>query len=164
MLRGVRYLGVICASLLLRRPLSNFYVTNIVDSAIPLTGIIEMSNVTGREQFKGRALIYLPRYLRPDHAQFGESDDKTKADLISGLRSIHPSLRDEEILACRISRARHVFPVPQVAPLGQLPPIVTSTRGLHILNAAHIANGTLNVNETIKLAKQQAERLHEFAT
>jgi protoporphyrinogen oxidase len=163
LLRGVEYLGIICASLLLSRSLSTFYVTNIVDNSIPLTGIIEMSTLVDREMFQGRALVYLPRYLRHDHEQFDDSDGNIQEELISALRSIHPSLRDDEILACRISRARYVFPRPIVGSSSRRPPIDTSVRALHILNASHIINGTLNVNETVKLAQQQARRLHDLA-
>ena len=41
LLRGIEYHGIICTSVLLSRPLSEFYVTNIVDSSIALTGVIE---------------------------------------------------------------------------------------------------------------------------
>ena len=31
--------------------------------------------------------------------------------------------------------------------------------GIHIVNSAHIINGTLNVNETMQLAEREAVRL-----
>ncbi len=40
-LRKVIYQGVICPSLLLRRPLAGYYVTNITDAWVPFTGVIE---------------------------------------------------------------------------------------------------------------------------
>ncbi len=42
-LAGVRYLGIVCASVLLRKPLSGYYVTNLLDPGLPFTGVIEMS-------------------------------------------------------------------------------------------------------------------------
>src|SRR5207249_1370516 len=42
-LNGIQYQGIICASLLLQKPLANFYVTNITDSWVPFTAVIEMS-------------------------------------------------------------------------------------------------------------------------
>ncbi|HVV45256.1 MAG TPA: FAD-dependent oxidoreductase, partial [Bryobacteraceae bacterium] len=50
-LKSVEYLGIVCVSLLLRRPLSEFYITNIADETIPLTGIIEMSALVDRQMF-----------------------------------------------------------------------------------------------------------------
>ncbi|HWF10350.1 MAG TPA: NAD(P)/FAD-dependent oxidoreductase [Bryobacteraceae bacterium] len=165
-LRGVEYLGIVCASVLLRRPLSNFYITNIADESIPLTGIIEMSALVDRQQFGGRSLVYLPRYLRPDDPLFRLSDEQTEAQFIGALQRIHPSLQRSDVLACRISRARHVFPRPIVGAAvtpPPIPPIDTSIPGVHVLNSAHIRCGTLNVNETVQLAQGQARRLHELA-
>jgi protoporphyrinogen oxidase len=162
-LKRVEYLGIVCVSLLLRRPLSSYYITNIADPSIPLTGVIEMSALVDREIFRGRSLVYLPRYLRPDDPAFQMSDEEIQSGFLGALRRIHPSLRDSEIVACRISRARHVFPRPVTGSSANLLPIDTSIPGVHILNSAHIRYGTLNVNETVQLARGQAWRLHELA-
>ena len=37
--------------------------------------------------------------------------------------------------------------------------MTTSVPGIHIVNSAHILNGTLNVNETVQLAEREAKRL-----
>jgi protoporphyrinogen oxidase len=42
---GVRYLGITCSSLLLKKPLSPYYVTNITDDWVPLTAVIEMTTI-----------------------------------------------------------------------------------------------------------------------
>jgi hypothetical protein len=46
------------------------------------------------------------------------------------------------------------MPLPPVNYSQRLPPVTTSVPGLFLLNSAHLVNGTLNVNETIKLAEQ----------
>ena len=38
-----------------------------------------------------------------------------------------------------------------------LPPMKTTLPGVYLANSAHIANGTLNVNETVTLAEKAAE-------
>lgn len=163
LLNDIQYEGIICASLLLRKPLSDYYITNIVDSSIALTGVIEMSALVDREMFGGRALVYLPRYVRPDDPAFEHSDERIESEYISALRRIHPSLRSEDILACRISRARHVFPRPVPGSASRIPAVDTSIPGIHILNSANIPAGTLNVNETVQLARREARRLNEIA-
>ncbi|MBZ5577614.1 MAG: FAD-dependent oxidoreductase [Acidobacteriia bacterium] len=163
LLRAVEYQGVICASLLLRRPLSGFYITNIADGSIPLTGVIEMSSLVDRKWFQGHALVYLPRYLRPDDPAFRRSDDQIVSELFSGLRRMHPSLSEGDIVASRVSRARYVFARPTPGSSRRMPPVDTSLSRIHILNSAHIAGGTLNVNETVLLAQRHARRFHELA-
>jgi hypothetical protein len=51
------------------------------------------------------------------------------------------------------------FPIPTLNYSDRLPPVHTSLPGIHILNSAHIVNGTLNVNETVQLAEKTAKEL-----
>jgi protoporphyrinogen oxidase len=162
-LKQVSYLGIICASVLLQAPLTPYYVTNILDETIPFTGLIEMSALVDPGQLKGHGLLYIPRYLSPDHPDFARSDEDLKTEMLAALKRMHPALSDDKILAFRISRARHVFPRPTPGYSARVPAIDSSVPGLTILNSAHILNGTLNVNETVSLARREALRLHALA-
>jgi len=159
-LSGVRYLGIVCASLLLRRPLTGFYVTNLLDAGLPFTGVIEMDALVKRQHFGGNALVYLPRYLTPDDPFFDRADAEIESEFLAGLERVHPSFRREDLLAFRISRVRNVMPLPTLGYSRRLPPMTTSAPGIHLVNSAHIVNGTLNVNETVQLAERAAR---EFA-
>jgi len=78
-LSEIQYLGVICASLLLKQPLADFYVTNITDSWVPFTAVIEMSTLVDRKHFGGHALVYLPKYVTPDDSTFSLTDQEIEA-------------------------------------------------------------------------------------
>jgi protoporphyrinogen oxidase len=157
-LRGIQYLGIVCASLLLKKPLAGFYVTNITDPGIPFTAIIEMSTLVDRAEFGGHALVYLPKYVDPDEPTFALSDDEIQETFLAALEKMVPTFDRGDLLTFRVSRVRHVFALPTLHYSERLPPVTTSVPGLHLVNAAHIAHGTLNVNETIQLANRAAER------
>jgi hypothetical protein len=53
----------------------------------------------------------------------------------------------------------YVFPVPTLGYSERLPPLQTTIPGLFMANSAHIVNGTLNVNETVKLANSVSATL-----
>jgi protoporphyrinogen oxidase len=150
---GIRTHGIVCASLLLKRSLSPFYVTNITDPGYPFTGVIEMTALVDKSELNGQALVYLPRYVPPDDELFDRTDAEIEHEFLTGLQRMHPQLSLADVAAFRISRARHVFALPTLGYSKRLPPITTSVPGLFALNSAHIVNGTLNVNETIKLAE-----------
>jgi len=158
-LTGVRYQGIVCASLLLTRPLSPFYVTNITDEGFPFTGVIEMTAMVDPAEFGGRHLVYLPCYVPSDDPLLETPDDALRTRLLSGLKRMHPDLTDEQVLAFQVSRERYVLPVPTVGYSRRLPPQDSRLPGVHIINSTHIVNGTLNVNETIQLAEGAAARL-----
>lgn len=157
-LQALRYQGIICASLVLKKPLAGFYVTNITDDA-PFTAIIEMSALVDPAEFGGRHLVYLPKYVAPDDPLFQQPDHRIRDDFLAGLFKIHPHLSADDVLAFRISRVRYVLAISTLNYSDNLPPMTTSIPGLFIVNSAHIANGTLNVNETLQLADRAVNHM-----
>lgn len=158
-LQNIQYQGIVCASVLLRQPLAGFYVTNITDSWVPFTAVIEMSALVDRQQFAGRHLVYLPKYVLPNDPLFERSDSEIEDQFVTALLRMYPHLHREDVLAFRVSRVRYVLAVSTVNYSAGLPPMTMSVPGLHVVNSAHIANGTLNVNETVQLAERAVTHL-----
>lgn len=158
---NVRYHGIVCASVLLKKSLSPYYVTNITDASFPFTAVIEMTSLVKKEQLGGAALVYLPKYVAPDDEIFDRCDAEIEHEFLTGLQRMHPGLSLADVEAFRVSRARHVFALPTLNYSQNLPPIRTAIPNLLAVSAAHIVNGTLNVNESVRLAEEFTE---QFAT
>jgi len=164
-LKSVVYQGITCASLLLRRPLARYYVTNITESWVPFTAVIEMTALVDRSAFGGNSLVYLPRYLTQDDPFWQRSDAEVKEEFLAALERMYPHFRREDVLAFEVSRVREVLAVSTLQYTAQkLPPARTSLPHVFIVNSAQIANGTLNLNETIGLANQKAIELERYLT
>ena len=162
-LNGVKYQGIVCASVLLKKSLSNFYVTNITDET-PFTGIIEMSALVDKAEFGGNALVYLPKYVAPDDALFEKTDAEIEDVFLSALEKMYSHFQREDVVAFKISRVRQVFPLPTLNYSENVPGVKTSLENVFVVNSAQITNGTLNVNETVQLAEKFFSReLHEFS-
>ncbi len=159
-LQGVVYQGIACASLLLRKPLASYYVTNITDGWVPFTGVIEMTTLVDKQQFGGNTLVYLPLYLTQDAAAWQESDEALRERFLAALERMYPAFRREDVLHFDIARVREVLAVSTLRYSSDwLPPMATSLPSVHVVNSAQIAQGTLNVNETVALAETQARAL-----
>jgi protoporphyrinogen oxidase len=154
-LEAVRYLGIVCPSILVHGELPDFYVTNITDPGLPFTGVINMSAMVGT--FDGASLVYLPRYVDPSDRLFEESDDAIEAEFIAGLRRVFPQVAESDVIATRTSKVRAVMAVPALNYSDRVPTIETSIPGLFLASSANIINGTLNVNETLQLADRAME-------
>jgi protoporphyrinogen oxidase len=155
-LEDIRYLGVVCASLLLKEPISKYYVTNITDTWVPLTAVIEMSTiVNSQSQLAGNHLVYLPKYLPDDHEGLNESDEDYKAKCLSTLEKMYDHFSRDNVLDFKVARAKYVASLATIDYSTKLPPIVTSVPGFYALNSAHILEGNLNVNETITLGEKK---------
>ncbi|MEQ1646326.1 MAG: FAD-dependent oxidoreductase, partial [Pyrinomonadaceae bacterium] len=152
-LNAIQYQGIVCASVMLRCSLSNYYVTNITDET-PFTGVIEMSAIVDKREFNGNALVYLPRYIAPDDELFDKTDDEIQEIYLRGLERMYPHFRRADVVAFKISKVRQVFPVPVVNYSQGLSDMKTSVDGVYVVNSSHIVNGTLNINETVGLAER----------
>jgi len=153
-LNAIRYLGIVCASAVLEKPLGKFYVTNLTDDWVPFTGVIEMSALVNPSEFGGKHLVYLPKYVAPDDAIFAESDRSIRERFTAALVRMYPHFDPRQVLAFEVARLRHVFPIP-VRDYSQLvPQFGTTLPGVFQVNSSQIVNGTLNVNETLQLASR----------
>lgn len=153
-LHGVKYQGIVCASVLLKNPLDRFYVTNLTDPWVPFTGVIEMSALVDRSEFGGRSLVYLPKYVAPDDPVMSEPDDSIRERFTAALERIYPHFQRADMLAFQIARVKHVFPIPTLGYSERVPPMTTCLPGVFLVNSSQIVNGTLNVNETLQLAER----------
>lgn len=156
---NIEYLGVICLAVLLDKSISPYYITNITDTWVPFTGVIEMSALVDKKHFGGNALVYLPKYVTSDDPLFEKSDDEISSYFTSVLLKMYPWLKEENIKFKGVGRAKHVITVLSLNYSEKLPDIETSIPGVYIVNSAHIKDGTLNVNETIKVAETKLEEI-----
>lgn len=174
------YMGIVCASLLLDRPLGGYYLTYLTDAGpsdepdaghesggreseepgprgLPFTAVVEMTAFVDPAEVGGHTLVYLPRYVPPDHPLFDASDEEVRALFEPALRRLYPDLTGDDVLAFQVSRVRQVFAVPTLDHSERLPPMVTSVPGLHLAGSAHLLNATLNVDDTLGLVDELFE-------
>lgn len=156
---AIKYLGVICPSILLKRSLSEYYVTNITDAWPPFTGIIEMSAMVNSEELGNFHLIYLPKYVNPGNELFNKPENELKEYFLNSLFKMYPFLSDNDIINWTYSSARKVFALPTLNYSSNLPPCKTSLKGYYIVNTAQIIDGTLNVNETVRVAELKLDEI-----
>jgi len=156
---SIKYLGVICASVILKKKLSDFYVTNITDKNTPFTGVIEMTALINPKEVNDLHLIYLPKYVNSDDALLDLPEEKLSQSFLNDFLKMYPSLNSSDVMFCGVSKARYVFSLPTLNYSDNLPDIKTSIENYFIINSAQIINGTLNVNETIQVAEKKLEQI-----
>ena len=161
--RKVLYQGLICASLILKRPLGGYYYTNITEESIPFTGVIEMTALVNRDNFGGNSLVYLPRYMTWDDPFWQKSDEEIQNEFLKALEFMHPTLHREDLFLFKLSKLREIMPVITLNySRDLLPSTRTSLSHVFVANSAQIVDGTWNVNEVIRLAKTKAEEIEDL--
>ena len=151
----VEYLGIVCASVLLKKPLSPYYVTNITDDWVPMTAVIEMTTIVDPEELNGQSLVFLPKYVPAEHELFEKSDEEIEESFLSAMDRMYPDFsREDDVVDFKISRVRTVMAIPTLGYSELLPPMKSTVDGLYIVNSSYILKGNLNVNETITIAEK----------
>lgn len=158
-LNNIDYLGVICVAVLMDKPISDFYITNITDTRFPFTGIIEMTALVNKAYLDGHTLIYLPKYVSTEDPLFKQSDEEIRDYFISNFKNMYPLITDDNIKFAGVARAKHVITVAKLNYSETLPGIRTSVPNVYIVNTSHIIDGTLNVNETVRVAETKLEEI-----
>lgn len=156
---ALKYLGVICPSVLLRKSISPYYVTNITDTWPPFTGIIEMTALIDKKEVNNKHLIYLPKYVNSADPLFDKDDKALREIFLGSLFKMYPQLTEEDVLFWGVSKARVVFALPTINYSKGVPAVTTSLNNYYIINSAQIINGTLNVNETIQVAENKLKEI-----
>jgi len=136
-LRSIEGLGVIVEVLLLEKSLSPFYILNLGDGTLPFTGIIESSNLAPENEFGGRSLVYLPRYLAPGDPWSSKSDDEVRAEFREGLRRVLPEFQESWIHDTSIQRSPFVQPLHTCDYPEKIPP-KRLTQGLWVASSTQV--------------------------
>ena len=150
----IEYLGIICASMLLKRPLANYYVTNITDSWVPFTAVIEMTTIVPPSELNDQHLIYLPKYITADDEAWNWSEDEIQDKFLSAVSRMYPDFDKEDVVAFRTSHVKSVMALPTLEYSAHLPAMKTGIPNIYAVNSTQIVGGILNVNETVTLAEQ----------
>ena len=152
-LDAVRYVGVVCSSLLLPAALSSYYLTYVTDAATPFTGVVEMTAMIDPAELGGQHLVYLPKYVVPDDPLFEATDQQIQAQMLPYLASMYPHFDPALMRAFRVSRVRRVFAIPTLHYSRTQPSMSTTVPGLQLIGSANLPFSTLNVDDTLSLVE-----------
>ncbi len=152
------FLGIVMLSLVLRRPLNPYYVTNLIQKGFPFTGIIGVSCLTEAEELGGNHLAMLPRYDVPDSDWFARSDEEIAEMFLEALRPFYPDL-DENVQRWFVCREKLVQAIWIDAPPETSEPPISDDGRVWSVNAELAGRDTLNNNAIIGVANRVASDL-----
>ncbi len=129
--RSIKSMANLCLMLEMEAPLSEYYWISIADKGLPFVAVVEHTNLIPRERY-GCNLLYLSRYLSPEHSLFKASDEKVQDLFLQGLAEIFPSWNSRNLRNSRLFRCTDTQPVVDRNYPGKMPPHRTSVPGLYL--------------------------------
>jgi len=156
-LETVKYLANICLVLELNRNLSNFYWLNVAEPDFPFVGIIEQTNFQSPEDYGGRHVVYLSKYLKSTDETYNMNQQQIAELSLVCLKRMFPDFDDSMI------HHYHVWKTPYAQPVvgrfyGQIiPPNRTPLKGFYISTMAQIYPEDRGLNYAVREGRRIAD-------
>lgn len=148
----VAFQGVSNVLLLMRRRLSPWYWTAVVDSGFPFQGIVETTHVVPLEDTGGHHLLYLMNYCDAGSEPYERPDAEQVEGAIAGLCRLYKGLRREDVEASYVFRAPFVEPVWTRGTLRRRPPPQIGQSRVYLCTTAQAYPMVTAWNTSVKLA------------
>lgn len=148
-------IGVVCAVLKLRRPVTPHFWVNVVHPEVPIPGIIEFSNL--RPTGDGSAVVYAPFYMPLTNPRWARPDEAFIEELLDCIRRINPEIRPEDVLASHVGRLRHAQPVCPPGFGATIPPVQTEIAGLQIADTCFYYPEDRGIAESVRFGRAMAD-------
>jgi protoporphyrinogen oxidase len=130
-LESIGHTHAICAVLELDRPFTPYYWLNVADPELPFGGVIEHSNLVADGRYGGRHVVYLSKYLLPEHPLWKAKDGEVWDAMLPWLSRLNPAFDAAWIAARHVFRAANAQPIIPCGYSATIPPFATPLAGLY---------------------------------
>ncbi len=154
----ITYSHSLCTVLRLKRKVSDFYWLYNLDETIPFAALIEHTNLTGLDLYKGESILYIARYLDSKHDLYRFSNKQVIDDYIPWLKKLFPEFDKKDIIERYVFRQPYAQPIFDRGYLDKKPPPQTSLDGLYSVNMSQLFPQERTLENCFLLARKFTER------
>ncbi len=158
-LRRISYLANICLVLEMDRSLSETYWLNVNDPTFPFVGVIEHTNFEPPENYGGRHIVFLSKYLPDTDPLYRMRDEEVLDFAVPHLQRMFPDFRREWVTEHHVWRARFSQPIAEPHYSGLIPSEDTPLANVLITSMAQIYPEDRGTNYAIREGRRVAARL-----
>ncbi len=156
-LNDIHFLANVCLILTLKRSLSDFYWTNVMDVNAPFVGIIEQTKWVNIEDFNQKHLVYISAYVTHDDPRL-EMDSKQLIDYyLPSVRDLFPNFMTPLIESHLVWKAPYAQPIVHVGYRHSIPAIESPIANFFVCTMAQIYPHDRQVSNGVALAQKTAE-------
>jgi protoporphyrinogen oxidase len=159
-LRRVNYLGNMCLVLQMDRSLSDTYWLNVNDPGFPFVGVIEHTNFDPPENYDGKHIVFISRYLATQDPVWSFGDKEYLDFAIEHLQRMFPEFNESWVKEFRVWRAEYAQPVTERDYSKYVPKRETPFANATISTMAQIYPEDRGTNYAIREGKNVAIRIN----
>lgn len=157
--KQIRFLGNCCLVFALDRSLSSTYWLNVADPTFPFVGIIEHTNLDGKENYNNKHIVYLSKYLPVTDELFSMSREELVNYCIPFIQKIFPQFSKDWILSSHLWKASYSQPVITKHYSTLIPPAHTPINNLWLSTMAQVYPEDRGTNYAVKYGRNIAAQM-----
>lgn len=143
------------------RRLSDTYWLNVNDTSFPYVGVIEHTNLEGPEQYGGKHIVYLSKYLDQNAPLYRMPDHQVYEHSLPYLQEMFPGFEHDWVDDYRVWRADYAQPVVTPGYASRMPPVRTELPGLFMASMAQVFPEDRGTNYAIRDGRRAAQIVAE---
>ena len=152
-LKKYKYQAAICAIFELNSSFSKYYWTNIGDYDLPFGGVIEHTNLVGKDGYNGKTILYVSRYLDEHSDFFNLKKEEIVKEFTQGLMEMNPEFNESQIMKSHLFKQKDAQPI--VLKGYEKPMVETEIKNLFWISTHHVYPH----DRGIEYAIEEAEKL-----
>lgn len=157
----ISYAHALCPVLVLDRPLTPFYWTNVGDVTMPFGGLIEHTNYVPASRYGGRHVVYLSDYVLPDDPKWTAPDRDLWDLYLPAVSRLAPAFGEARVLERHLFRAEHAQPIVGTRYSEVRPRVRTGVPGLYSAAMAQVYPEDRGQNYAVRIAREAAAAILE---
>ena len=148
--QDIKYTSTVCMVLMLDRPFTGYYWLNIGDEGIPFGGLIEHTNLIGREFYGNNNILYISNYLYKDSKYYKMGADELLHEYIPYLKKINPRFSIDWVRDVHLFKDEYAQPIVKTHYSKILPDFETGVDGLYTASMCNIYPEDRGMNYAIR--------------
>lgn len=158
-LRRVNYLSNMCLVLELNKSLSDTYWLNVNDPGFPFVGVIEHTNFDPPENYDGKHIVFLSRYLAKQDPVWAYTDEQYLTFALDHVKKMFPEFEKNWVEDYRVWRAEFAQPITERHYSEYVPPQTTPFTNTWIATMAHVYPEDRGTNYAIREGRAIAKKV-----
>jgi protoporphyrinogen oxidase len=155
----LKYVGVVCARLILKKHLTKYYWINVLDENMPFVCVVEQTNFVDENTYGGLHPVYVSRYVNSEDNFYKLPDEEIKKDFIKNLKKINKEFSEDWITECKIFRSPCAQHVAFSGYKKIRPSFKTDTENIWWVSMSHTYPWDRGTNHSFRLGRDLAREL-----
>jgi protoporphyrinogen oxidase len=159
--RHVRYLGVVCMLISLKRQFSDNFWTNVNDARISFNGVIEQTELNRNLRDRGLNLLYIPFYLPTTAPRYTATNEELFREYVPMLKMVNPAFDESQIKEWHVYRNPYAQPIFETGFLDYMPNHRAPVKGLYVTDSTQFYPEDRTISAAISQGRKVAGMIRD---